>query len=97
MKSSRAPAPPTTRVTGDLYDQPYESSPLPFNDFRDEFFHCRSDDRRLQRSRNPLGFAGLDTSTDRVTELLQGLSDEDVLALPDLLGFSILEIDALAV
>ncbi|KAJ5264669.1 hypothetical protein N7505_007462 [Penicillium chrysogenum] len=40
----------------------------------------------VYRDHGPLGFAGPDTSTDRVTELLQGLSDEDVLALPDLLG-----------
>ncbi|CAI7670054.1 unnamed protein product [Penicillium palitans] len=51
----------------------------------------------VHRDHGPLGFAGLDTSTDRVTELLQGLSDEDVLALPDLLGFPILGVDALAV
>jgi hypothetical protein len=51
----------------------------------------------VHRDHGPLGFAGLDTSTDRATEVLQGLSDEDVLALPDLLGFPILGIDALAV
>ncbi|KAJ5244865.1 hypothetical protein N7489_004961 [Penicillium chrysogenum] len=51
--SAELPRPPTTRVTGDLYHQPYESSPLPSNDFLHMFFHCRCDDRRLPRSRTP--------------------------------------------
>ena len=49
----RAPTLPTARVTGDLYDQPYESSQLPPNGFCHGFFHCRCGDRRSPRSRTP--------------------------------------------
>ncbi|KAJ9481296.1 hypothetical protein VN97_g12192 [Penicillium thymicola] len=51
----------------------------------------------VYRDHGPLGFSGLDTSTGRVIEPLEGLSDEDVLAPHVLLGLSVLEIDALAV